>query len=222
MNAIILKGAALRQPPLPQSGPRAKTIAHPWLRWKHVAPEERCNAAGSSGHKTKQRVISTAMTSLSCLWPVAPVWPLSYLEACEAVGQASFSGIMSSSYFWKVIFGVLKPARVTIQPTVSRPLWLGVNNRVFCYCQTAARLLTWAPSLTKELVGVYHLQSIVSAGLRQHSHSLVRVRRNWWQCFTASDSKNLEYQARYSTPFFVRVPPNVISLKLCTLKVTGV
>jgi hypothetical protein len=30
MNAIILKGAALRQPPLPQSGPRAKTIAHPW------------------------------------------------------------------------------------------------------------------------------------------------------------------------------------------------
>jgi hypothetical protein len=29
MNAIILKGAALRQPPLPQSGPRAKTIAHP-------------------------------------------------------------------------------------------------------------------------------------------------------------------------------------------------
>jgi hypothetical protein len=29
MNAIILKGAALRQPPLPQSGPLAKTIAHP-------------------------------------------------------------------------------------------------------------------------------------------------------------------------------------------------
>jgi hypothetical protein len=29
MNAIILKGAALRQAPLPQSGPRAKTIAHP-------------------------------------------------------------------------------------------------------------------------------------------------------------------------------------------------
>jgi hypothetical protein len=32
MNAIILKGAALRQPPLPQSGPRAKTIAHPCLK----------------------------------------------------------------------------------------------------------------------------------------------------------------------------------------------
>jgi hypothetical protein len=32
MNAIILKGAALRQPPIPQSGPRAKTIAHPWPR----------------------------------------------------------------------------------------------------------------------------------------------------------------------------------------------
>jgi hypothetical protein len=32
MNAIILKGAALRQPPLPQSGPRAKTIAHPCIR----------------------------------------------------------------------------------------------------------------------------------------------------------------------------------------------
>jgi hypothetical protein len=30
MNAIILKGAALRQPPLPHSGPRVKTIAHPW------------------------------------------------------------------------------------------------------------------------------------------------------------------------------------------------
>jgi hypothetical protein len=30
MNAIILKGSAFRQPPLPQSGPRAKTIAHPW------------------------------------------------------------------------------------------------------------------------------------------------------------------------------------------------
>jgi hypothetical protein len=29
MNAIILKGAALRQPPLPQSDPRAKTISHP-------------------------------------------------------------------------------------------------------------------------------------------------------------------------------------------------
>jgi hypothetical protein len=29
MNAIILKGAALRQPLLPQSGPRAKTIANP-------------------------------------------------------------------------------------------------------------------------------------------------------------------------------------------------
>jgi hypothetical protein len=29
---MILKGAALRQPPLPQSGPRAKTIAHPWHR----------------------------------------------------------------------------------------------------------------------------------------------------------------------------------------------
>jgi hypothetical protein len=34
MNAIILKGAALRQPPLPQSGPRAKTIAHPWDTFK--------------------------------------------------------------------------------------------------------------------------------------------------------------------------------------------
>jgi hypothetical protein len=34
MNAIILKGAALRQPPLPQSGPRAKTIAHPWFKQK--------------------------------------------------------------------------------------------------------------------------------------------------------------------------------------------
>jgi hypothetical protein len=34
MNAIILKGAALRQPPLPQSGPRAKTIAHPCIRVK--------------------------------------------------------------------------------------------------------------------------------------------------------------------------------------------
>jgi hypothetical protein len=32
MNAIILKGAALHQPPLPQSGPQAKTIAHPWSR----------------------------------------------------------------------------------------------------------------------------------------------------------------------------------------------
>jgi hypothetical protein len=32
MNAIILKGAALRQPPLPQSGSRAKTIAHPCTR----------------------------------------------------------------------------------------------------------------------------------------------------------------------------------------------
>jgi hypothetical protein len=30
MNAIILNGAALLQPPLPQSGPRAKIIAHPW------------------------------------------------------------------------------------------------------------------------------------------------------------------------------------------------
>jgi hypothetical protein len=29
MNAIILKGAALRQLPLPQNGPRAKTIALP-------------------------------------------------------------------------------------------------------------------------------------------------------------------------------------------------
>jgi hypothetical protein len=35
MNAVILKGAALRQPPLPQSGPRAKTIAHPCLRQNH-------------------------------------------------------------------------------------------------------------------------------------------------------------------------------------------
>jgi hypothetical protein len=32
MNAIILKGAELRQPPIPQSGPRVKTIAHPWSR----------------------------------------------------------------------------------------------------------------------------------------------------------------------------------------------
>jgi hypothetical protein len=32
MNAIILKGAALRQPPLPQSGLRAKTFAHPCCR----------------------------------------------------------------------------------------------------------------------------------------------------------------------------------------------
>jgi hypothetical protein len=32
MNAIILKGAALRQPPLPKSGLRAKTIAHPCAR----------------------------------------------------------------------------------------------------------------------------------------------------------------------------------------------
>jgi hypothetical protein len=32
MNTIILKGAALRQPQLPQSGPRAKTIAHPCFR----------------------------------------------------------------------------------------------------------------------------------------------------------------------------------------------
>jgi hypothetical protein len=36
MNAIILKGAALRQPPLPQSGPRAKTISHPWLNLYEV------------------------------------------------------------------------------------------------------------------------------------------------------------------------------------------
>jgi hypothetical protein len=35
MNVIILKGAALRQPPLPQNGPRAKTIAHPCpRRWQ--------------------------------------------------------------------------------------------------------------------------------------------------------------------------------------------
>jgi hypothetical protein len=32
MKAIILKGTALRQPPLPQSDPRAKTIAHPCFR----------------------------------------------------------------------------------------------------------------------------------------------------------------------------------------------
>jgi hypothetical protein len=35
MNVIILKGAALRQPPLPQSGPRAKTIAHPCTSVSH-------------------------------------------------------------------------------------------------------------------------------------------------------------------------------------------
>jgi hypothetical protein len=29
MNSNLLKGAALRQPPLPQSDPQAKTIAHP-------------------------------------------------------------------------------------------------------------------------------------------------------------------------------------------------
>jgi hypothetical protein len=48
MNAIILKGAALRQPPLSQSGPRAKTIAHPWYRGKWTiqnASNRECNTA---------------------------------------------------------------------------------------------------------------------------------------------------------------------------------
>jgi hypothetical protein len=42
MNAIILKGAALRQPPLPQSGPRAKTIAHPCIIPIDIAEPSYC------------------------------------------------------------------------------------------------------------------------------------------------------------------------------------
>jgi hypothetical protein len=41
MNAIILKGAVHRQPPLPQSDPRAKTIAHPWPRVMDIQGEMR-------------------------------------------------------------------------------------------------------------------------------------------------------------------------------------
>jgi hypothetical protein len=43
MNAIILKGAALRQPPLPQSGPRTKTIGHPYSILIPVSASQRLN-----------------------------------------------------------------------------------------------------------------------------------------------------------------------------------
>jgi hypothetical protein len=56
MNAIILKGAALRQPPLPQSGPEPKQLPTPGLL--HIAtslrPEQyrACNVPqGPSGHR---------------------------------------------------------------------------------------------------------------------------------------------------------------------------
>jgi hypothetical protein len=47
MNAIILKGAALRQPPLPQSGLRAKTLSTPGL--DHVGSLTSHNTIGLHG-----------------------------------------------------------------------------------------------------------------------------------------------------------------------------
>jgi hypothetical protein len=50
----FLKGAALRQPPLPQSGPRAKTIAHPctirslsWIKASDVHAVQRLRIFGA-------------------------------------------------------------------------------------------------------------------------------------------------------------------------------
>jgi hypothetical protein len=55
----------------------------------------------------------------------------------------------------------------------------------FCYCQTVAGLLIW-DAVSDERTG---LSFTIAAGLRQHSHSRVRVPRDSWPYFTLSDSR---------------------------------
>jgi hypothetical protein len=64
MNAIILKGAALCQPPLPQSGPRAKTIAHPCLtRLLTVSVRDRKYSKQSTHTSTMEAQVESLLTS---------------------------------------------------------------------------------------------------------------------------------------------------------------
>jgi hypothetical protein len=78
-----------------------------------------------------------------------------------------------------------------LRPTVSRPVYLGVNPPIwvptpdFCYCQTIAGLLMWG-ALSEERTG---LSFTIAAGPRQRSHSQVRVLRDSWPHFTVSDSR---------------------------------
>jgi hypothetical protein len=77
-----------------------------------------------------------------------------------------------------------------VRQTVSRQICLGIKHpsvaydHIF-YCQTVAGLLMWG-SLSHERTG---LSFIIAAGLRQRSHSRVRVPWYSWPYFTVSDSK---------------------------------
>jgi hypothetical protein len=78
-----------------------------------------------------------------------------------------------------------------LRPTFSRPVCLrvkhssGAQDQNFVCRQTVAGLFMWA-ALPDERTG---LSFTIAAGLRQCSHSRVRVPRESWPCFIVSDSR---------------------------------
>jgi hypothetical protein len=66
---------------------------------------------------------------------------------------------------------------LTLRPTVSRPIYVGIKHpsgayeEIFNYCQTVGDLLMWV-SLSHERTD---MSFTIAAGLRQRSHSRVRV-----------------------------------------------
>jgi hypothetical protein len=79
--------------------------------------------------------------------------------------------------------------KIMLLPTVSRPVYLGVKHpsgaqdQDFCYRQTVAGLLMWGALCDERTT----LSFTVAVGLRQCSHSRVRVLRDSGSYFIVSD-----------------------------------
>jgi hypothetical protein len=80
--------------------------------------------------------------------------------------------------------------KVTLRPTVSRPVCLGVKHPSGAYDQilvlSDSAGLLMCGALSDDRTG---LPFTIAAGARQRSHSWVRVPRDSWPYFTVSDSR---------------------------------
>jgi hypothetical protein len=91
MNAIILKGAALRQPPLPQSGPRAKTIAHPWFREIPLRQLETRGGSKRNSYRVSTEQNLPCLLFVSCSHPSGRPFTLKMKAICFSETPDNFS-----------------------------------------------------------------------------------------------------------------------------------